>query len=206
MLHSQEANHHRIARYSAIAGVLLFAGLAANAAFRASDPSPFTVKEPLNLVDPSTDLAKDQPKTQPARSVRIISLERPRDNVRSQHSTASVAPSGVQSTTPSSAPSAPSGHEPALADFVGLPTREETARARRIAQAKISAERVKKPLARERARTREIAVRKQGQNSNGQLAPPDYAYAPRPAFGPFSDRQNSWGNGSAGEPNGRNRL
>jgi hypothetical protein len=90
---------------------------------------------------------------------------------------------------------------------VGLPTPEEAARATRVAQEKIAAEKAKRRLARERARARAMAAaaaaRGFDQQYYGQQTP-DYAYAPRQNYGPFGRSQNGWGNGWNGWGSGWN--
>jgi hypothetical protein len=87
---------------------------------------------------------------------------------------------------------------PTFTTLVGLPTPEEAARATRMAHEKIAAEKAKRRLARERARARALAAAAAARARDQQhfgFQTPDYAYAPRPKYGPFGRSQNGWGNG-----------
>lgn len=169
------------AKYLAVTGFVVVAGLiAADALLGPGGPGPSLVKDP--------------PKTRSVRSAQTVALERPRDEVRPQQAAVTVAPSTTQSGTVMPAAPVESAPTPTFAALAGLPTAEEAVRAKRIAQAKMQAERTKR-LARERARARAMA-RRLDPNSNGQLTPPDYAYAPRRTYGPFNQSQNGWGNQS----------
>jgi hypothetical protein len=176
---SLETKALKLARYLAVAGVVMVAGLVGADAVRGPG-------------GPGPTLVRDQPKTRSLRRVQIVPLERPRKEERPQPSTVGAAPNTTQSTPARPARSAQTQTFPVL---VGLPTPEETARATRIAREKIKAERAKRRLARERARARAIAARKLDPYSYGQPTPPDYAYAPPQMYGPFNQTQTGWGNG-----------
>ncbi len=170
----------RLARYFAVAGVVVVAGLIEADA----------VLGPGGL---GLSLVRDQPKVRSVRRPQTVSLERPRDEERAQSSTVEAAPSTTQSTIVTAVLPARSAQTPTLTDLVGLPTPEETARATRIAEEKTKAERAKRRLARERARARAIAARRLDLYSYGQPTPADYAYAPRQMYGPFNRTQIGWG-------------
>ncbi|MGB9366622.1 MAG: hypothetical protein WCE79_11490 [Xanthobacteraceae bacterium] len=157
---------------------------------------------------PGPSIVKDQPKARPVRPAQTITLERPREGEQPQPPPAGTAPSETQSTTVAPAPPARPSPTPTFTALVGLPTPEEAARATRIAQEKIAAEKAKRRLARERARARAIArataAHNLDQQSYGQHTAPDYAYAPRATYGPFNRSQNGWGNGSSGWGSGWN--
>ena len=193
---SQETKIFRFARHCAVAGIVLVAGLiAASALIGPGGPGP--------------SLVKDQPKAQFVRPVRIIPLERPPDEERPLQSTAGAAASATQPVPVSPAPPAQAlapAPTPTFTALTGLPTPEEAARATRIAQAKIAAEKAKRRLARERARARALAAAAAAARSPDQqyfgLQTPDYAYAPRRTYGPFGHSQNGWSNGWSGKDNG----
>jgi hypothetical protein len=140
---------------------------------------------------------KDQPKAQFARPARIIPIERPREDKPLQPAPVVTAPNATQSATIPPAPPARSQPTPTFTALTGLPTPEEAARATRIAQEKIAAEKArKKRVARERARAQAIAeMRKLDQPSYDQHTWFGSAFAPRQSFG---RSQNSWGNGWSG--------
>lgn len=146
---------------------------------------------------PGPGVVKDQPKAQVARPMRIIPLERPRDEEQPGQLTAGAAASATQPTPINSAPpSRETAPTPTFTVLTGLPTPQEAARATRLAQEKIAAEKAKRRLARERARARALAAaaaRSPDQQYFG-LQTPDYAYAPRRTYGPFGHSQNGWGN------------
>jgi hypothetical protein len=179
---SRETKASKLARYIVVAGAVVVAGLIGTDAVRGPG-------------GPGPTLVKDQAKTRSLRRAQTVSLERPREEERPQESTAGAAPSATQSMTVTPAPSARSAQTPTFTVLVGLPTPEETARAKRIAREKIKAERAKRRLARERARARAIAARKLDPYSYGQPTEPDYAYAPRQMYGPFNQTQTGWGYG-----------
>jgi hypothetical protein len=177
---SRQTKVSKLARYLAVAGVVVVAGLiGADAVLGPGGLGP--------------SLVRDQPKARSVRRAQTVSLERPRDEERTQPSTVEAAPSATQSTIVTAALPARSAQTPTFTDLVGLPTPEEAARATRVAQEKIKAERAKRRLARERARARAIAARR--LDSYGQPTPPDYAYAPSQMYGPFNQTQTGWGNG-----------
>jgi hypothetical protein len=179
---SRQAKVLKLARYFAVAGVVVVAGLIeANA-----------VLGPGGL---GLSLVRDQPKARSVRRPQAVSLERPRDEGRTQSSTVEAAPSRTQSTIVTTVLPARLAQTPTFPNLVGLPTPEETAHATRLAQEKTKAGRAKRRLARERARARAIAVRRLDQYSDGQPTPRDYAYAPRQTYGPFNQTQTGWGNG-----------
>ena len=157
---------------------------------------------------PGPSLVKDQPKARSLRPAQTITLERPREEERPQQPAAGTAPSATQSTPVAPAPPARPSPTPTFTALVGLPTPEEAARATRIAQEKIAAEKAKRRLARERARARAIArataAHSLDQQPYDQHTWSGYAYAPRQTYGPFGRSQNSWGNGWSGWGSGWN--
>jgi hypothetical protein len=191
---SQQTKILKLARHCAVAGVVLVVGLfAANAVFGPGGPGP--------------NIVKDQPKERVARSAQTLPLEWPRTEQRDQAATVVAMPSVPQSPTVAPAPPVRSAPTPTFTALVGLPTPEEAARATRVAQEKIAAEKAKRRLARERARARAMAAaaaaRGFDQQYYGQQTP-DYAYAPRQNYGPFGRSQNGWGNGWNGWGSGWN--
>lgn len=187
MYRLQETRLLRLSRRCAVAGVVVVAGLiAANAVLGTGGPGP--------------SMVKDLPKTKFARPVRVISLERPRDQEPPQQSPAAATPSAAQSATVTPAPPPSTAQTPTFTALVGLPTPEEAARAAHIVQEKIAAEKARK---RRIARVRAIAAaRRMDRQSSEQHTSPDYAYAPRPSYGPFGRSQNSWGSGWSGRDSG----
>jgi len=179
---SRQAKVLKLARYFAVAGVVVVAGLIETDA----------VLGPGGL---GLSLVRNPPKARSVRRPQTVSLERPRNEERTQSSTVEAAPSTTQSTIVTTVLPARLAQTPTFMDLVGLPTPEETARATRLAQGKTKAERAKRRLARERARARAIAARRLDPYSDGQPTPRDYAYAPRQMYGPFSQTQTGWGNG-----------
>jgi hypothetical protein len=183
---SQETKVLKFARHCAVAGVVLVAGLiVVQAVFGPGGPGP--------------SIVKDQPKARSVRPARITPLERARDEWPLQ-STAGAAAGATQSVPaiPATAVRVTNpAPTPTFSTLVGLPTPEEAARATRMAHEKIAAEKTKRRLARERARARAlaaaVAARARDQQHFG-LQTPDYAYAPRPNYGPFGQSQNGWGN------------
>jgi len=103
---------------------------------------------------PGPSIVKDQPKARFVRPAPAVTLERPRDEEQPQQVAVEIAPTVTQSTAAAPAPRA---QTPTFTALVGLPTPEEAARATRLAQEKIAAEKAKRRLARERARARAIA-------------------------------------------------
>ena len=180
MYQSRQTKLPKLARYFAVAGVVVVAGL-------------IGVDALLGPGGPGLSLVRDQPKARSVRRVQTVSLERPRDEERPQPSTVEAAPSATQSPIVTPALPARSAQTPTFTDLVGLPTPEEAARATRVAHEKIKAERAKRRLARERARARAISARR--PDSYGQSRPRDYAYAPHQMYGPFHQTQTGWGNG-----------
>ena len=184
MYRSQETKAFKLARHCAVAGVVLVAGLiAATTLMGPGGPGP--------------SIVKDQPKAEFVRPVRIIPLERPRDDKPLQQSAAGPAQSAIEPTSVAPTPPARSEPTPTFTALTGLPTPEEAARATRIAQEKIAAEKARKRrIARERARAQAIAeMRKLDQPSYDQHIGFGSAFAPRQSFG---RSQNSWGNGWSG--------
>jgi hypothetical protein len=182
---SRETKALKLARYLAVAGVVVVAGL-------------IGVDAVLAPGGPGPRLVKDQPKTRSVRPAPTVSLERPRDEELPQPSTVEAAASTAQSTIVTPASPARSAQTPTFTVLVGLPTPEEAARATRIAQAKVKAEKAKRRFARERAHARAIAARRLDPFSYGHPTP-GHAYAPRKMYGPFNQTQTGWGN----EWNGR---
>lgn len=181
---SQETKILKLARHCAVAGVVLGAGLIATSAL-------------LGPGGPGPSIVKDQPKVDFARPVRIIPLERPREDKPLQQSAAGTAQSTVQPANVVPAPPARSEPTPTFTALTGLPTPEEAARATRIAQEKIAAEKARKRrIARERAHARAIAAaRSQDQQSYDQHTWSGQAYAPRQSYGPFGRAKTGWGHG-----------
>jgi hypothetical protein len=181
----QETKLLKFAKHCAMAGVVVIAAL-------------IVAEAMLGPGGPGPSLVKDQPRAQFARSARIIPLERPRDDERPLQSTAGAAASASQPAPVTPAPPARSAAQtPTFTALVGLPTPEEAARATRIAQEKIAAEKARKRrIARERAHARAIAAaRSQDQQSSDQHTWSGQAYAPRQSYGPFGRSQTGWGNG-----------
>jgi hypothetical protein len=187
---SQETKIHKFARYCAVAGVVLIAGLIAASAL-------------LGPGGPGASVVKDQPKAEFARPVRIIPLERLREEKPLQQSAAGAAQSATQPATVTPPPRS-AEPTPTFTALAGLPTPEEAARATRIAQEKIAAEKARKRrLARERARAQAIAAaRAPDQQSYDQHTWSGQAYAPRPSYGPFGRSQPGWGHGWSGRDSG----
>jgi hypothetical protein len=190
---SQETRLLRLSRRCAAVGVVVIAGLmAANAVLGTGGPGPSVVKDP--------------PKAKFVQPVRVIPLERPRGEERPQQSAVAAVPSATQSATVIPAPPARSATQtPTFTALVGLPTPEEAARAMRIAQEKTAAEKARKRrVAREHARAQAIAAARRLDQQHSDLhTSPDYAFAPRPSYGPFGRSQNGWGNGWKGWDSGR---
>ena len=187
MYRLQETKLLKLARHCAVAGVVVVAGLiAANAVLSPGGPGP--------------SIVKDQPKAQFARPARIIPIERPREDKPLQQSAAATAQSAIQPTSVAPTPPARSAPTPTVTALTGLPTPEEAARATRIAQEKIAAEKARKRrVARERARAQAIAeMRKLDQPSSDQQTWSGNAFAPRPSYGPFGRSQTGWGKGWSG--------
>ena len=182
MYQSRQTKIPELARYFAVAGVVVVAGL-------------IGVDALMGRGGPGLSLVRDQPKARSVRPVKTVSLERPRDEDRLQPSTVEAAPSATQLTIVTPVLPPRSAQTPTFTDLVGLPTPEEAARATRVAHEKIKAERAKRQLARERARARAIAARRLEPYSYGQRTPRDYAYAPHQMYGPFNQTQTGWGNG-----------
>jgi len=182
----QETKAHKLARHGAVAGVVVVGGLIAGSAL-------------LGPGGPGPRIVKDQPKAEFARPARVIPLERQRDEKPLQQ-TAAAAASATQSssltqpTTVAPGPPARSEPTPTFTALTGLPTPEEAARATRIAQEKIAAEKAKRRLARERARAK-AAARTLDQQPYDQHTWSGNAFAPRQSYGPFGRSQNGWGNG-----------
>src|SRR4051794_7675665 len=140
MYRSLETKALKLARHCAVAGIVLVAGLiAANAVLGPGGPGP--------------RLVRDQPKARSVRHAPIVPLERPRNEEPPQQPTAGAVPTVTPSTAAPAPPARPA-RTPTFTTLVGLPTPEETARATRLAQEKIAAEKAKRHLARERARAR----------------------------------------------------
>ena len=181
MYRSQETRLFRLARRCAVAGAGVIAALiVADAVSGPGGPGP--------------SIVKDQPKAEFARPVRIIPLERSREEKPPQPSAVGAAPSVTQPATVAPALPARSEPTPTFTTLTGLPTPEEAARATRVAQEKIAAEKARKRrLARERARAQAIAeMHKLDQPSYDQQTWFGNAFASRRSFG---RSQNSWGNG-----------
>ena len=182
MYQSRQTKLPKLARYFAVAGVVVVAGLIGADGMLA----------PGGL---GLSFVRDQPKARSVRRVQTVSLERPRDEERPQPSTVEAAPSATQLAIVTPVLPARLAQTPTFTNLVGLPTPEEAARQTRVAQEKIKAERAKRRLARERARARAIAARRLYSYSYGQSTPPDYAYAPHQMYGPFNQTQTGWGSG-----------
>jgi hypothetical protein len=184
---SQETRTLRLARHCAVAGVAVVATLiGANAMLGPGGPGP--------------SIVKDQPRARSLRPAQTITLERSREEERPRQPAAGTAPSAIQSTPVAPAPPARPSPTPTFTALVGLPTPEEAARATRVAQEKIAAEKARKRrIARERARAQAAAAaRSFDQQPYDQHAWSGQAYAPRSSYGPFGRSQNSWGNGWSG--------
>lgn len=188
MYRSQETRLLRFARHCALAGVVVIAAL-------------IVVDALLGPGGPGPGLVRDQQKARSTQPARIVPLERPRDEERPLQSTAGAAASATQPAPvipdPPVRSTAPT---PTFTALTGLPTPEEAARATRIAQEKIAAEKAwKRRMARERARAQAIA-------EMHRLDPPSYdqqtwsgnAFAPRQSYRPFGRSQNGWANGWSG--------
>lgn len=187
MYRSQETKIFRFARHCAVAGVVLAAGL-------------IMAEAVLGPGGPGPSIVKDQQNAQVVRPVRIIPLERTRDEERSLRSADAAAATATQPAPVIPAPPAPvTAPAPTFTALTGLPTPEEAARATRIAQEKVAAEKAKRRLARARARARALAAAAAAARNPDQqffgLQTPDYAYAPRRTYGPFGQSHNGWGNG-----------
>jgi hypothetical protein len=147
---------------------------------------------------------RDQPKKRLAQPAPKASLEPPRVEQPPQPVAAVAAPNVTPSTTVVPPPPARSAPTPTFTALTGLPTPDEAARATRIAQEKIAAEKARKRrIARERARAQALAeMHRLDQPSYDQHTWPGNAFAPRQSYRLFGRSPNGWGNGWRGRDSG----
>lgn len=195
-------------KYFAVVGaVLVFGLIGLNAMLEPGGPGPSMVKpqpkarsirhdpgaslvERLRAEEAAQKVAvKDEAKAPTPQPVTVVAPATPA-------SAPAVPAQPVQPVTQAAAQPAPTAAaEPAQsapAALIGVPTQDEAARATRLAQEKIAAEKArKKRIARERTRTKAIqeasAARQQDQIY--------YGYAPRPTYGPFGQSGGGWNRG-----------
>jgi type IV secretory pathway VirB10-like protein len=189
-------------KYFAVVGaVLVFGLIGLNAMLEPGGPGPSMVKPQPKARsirhDPGASLV-ERLRAEEAAQKAVVKDEA---NVLTPQPVTAAAPAApasapAQPVTQAAAQPAPTAAaEPAQsapAALIGVPTQDEAARATRLEQEKIAAEKArKKRIARERTRTKAIqeasAARQQDQIY--------YGYAPRPTYGPFGQSGGGWNRG-----------